>query len=183
MTTTVLVAYATKYGSTQEVAEVVAATLREQGLDAEVRLAREVCTLDGYSAVVLGAALYMGRWHQDARSFLRRHRKALLRIPVAIFALGPLHTAEQETQSSRGQLDRALKPFYWLTPVSIEMFGGAIDPARLHFPFKHLPKGDARDWSAIRAWAALLVKPLLKSDTILSNVKLSTQSKENSLRL
>lgn len=157
MKTTVLVAYATKYGSTREVAEAVAATLREYGLEAEVRPAHEVHSLDSYSAVVLGAALYMSRWHQDARTFLRRHHTALLGLPVAIFALGPLSTAEKEKQGSRAQLDRALKAFYWLTPISIEVFGGVIDPARLHFPFNHMPKGDARDWAAIRAWAALLV--------------------------
>lgn len=157
MTTTVLVAYATKYGSTKEVAEAVAATLREHGLEAEFRPAREVHSLDGYGAVVLGAALYMGRWHQDARTFLRRHHKALLRLPVAIFALGPLSAAEKEKLGSRAQLDRALKAFYWLTPISIDVFGGAIDPTRLHFPFNHMPKGDARNWTAIRDWASLLV--------------------------
>jgi len=157
MTTTTLVAYATKYGSTKEVAEAVAATLRKHGLEVEVRSAREVQALDDYSAVVLGAALYMGRWHRDARAFLRRHHTALLRLPVAIFALGPLSAAEKDRQGSRAQLDRALKASDWLTPLSIEVFGGVIDPAQLHFPFNHMPKGDARDWDAIRAWAALLV--------------------------
>lgn len=159
MTTRVLVVYATKYGSTKEVAEVVAATLRKHGLDADVWPAREVHSLGGYSAVVLGAALYMGRWHQNARTFLRRHRTALLRLPVAIFALGPLSTTEKEKQRSRAQLNRVFKTFDWLTPVSVEVFGGVIDPSRLHFPFNHLPKGDARDWSAIRVWATLLVTP------------------------
>ncbi len=56
MTTTVLVAYATKYGSTQEVAEAIAATLREKGCEVEVRPAGEVRELEGYSTVVLGAA-------------------------------------------------------------------------------------------------------------------------------
>jgi len=73
----VLVAYATRYGSTQEVAEAIGETLREQGLGVEVRPAREVRTLEGYDAVVLGAALYMYRWHKDARRFLSRQRKAL----------------------------------------------------------------------------------------------------------
>jgi menaquinone-dependent protoporphyrinogen oxidase len=157
MTASVLVAYATKYGSTQEVAEAVATTLREHGFQTEVQPAREVSTLDSYSAVVLGAALYMGRWHKDARSFLKRHRTGLAGLPVAIFALGPLTTAEKERQGSRAQLDRELARTSWLAPVSIEVFGGVINPAKLHFPFNHMPAGDARDWTAIRAWASKLV--------------------------
>lgn len=157
MTASVLVAYATKYGSTQEVAEAVAAALRENGLRTEVRPMSEVRKLDGYSAVVLGAALYMGHWHKDASSFLKRHRTGLSGLPVAIFSLGPLTTAEKERQDSRAQLDRELAKASWLAPVSIEVFGGVINPAKLHFPFNHMPAGDARDWTAIRAWACKLV--------------------------
>jgi menaquinone-dependent protoporphyrinogen oxidase len=157
MTTSVLVAYATKYGSTQEVAEAVGAALREHGLQAEVQLASEVRSLDGYSAVVLGAALYMGHWHKDARSFLKRHRATLSGLPVAIFALGPLTTEEKEQQGSRTQLDRELAKASWLAPVSIEVFGGVINPGKLHFPFNHMPAGDARDWAAIRSWSYKLV--------------------------
>jgi menaquinone-dependent protoporphyrinogen oxidase len=157
MTTSVLVAYATKYGSTQEVAEAVGTTLRENGLRTEVRPAREVRTLDGYSAVVLGAALYMGHWHKEASSFLKRHRTGLSGLPIAIFSLGPLTTAEKERQGSLAQLDRELAKASWLAPVSTEVFGGVINPAKLHFPFNHMQAGDARDWTAIRTWASNLV--------------------------
>ncbi|HEV2583932.1 MAG TPA: flavodoxin domain-containing protein [Ktedonobacteraceae bacterium] len=160
MTTTVLVAYATKYGSTREVAEAIAATLSLEGLEVEIQPAREVRSLDGYGAVVLGAALYMGRWHKDARRFLKRHRAALSQRQVAIFALGPLSAAEEDRRGSREQLDRALAQVPWLTPVEVEMFGGMINPAQLHFPFNHMPAGDARDWKAIRAWASKLAAQL-----------------------
>jgi menaquinone-dependent protoporphyrinogen oxidase len=156
MATTVLVTYATKYGSTREVAEAIAATLSAYGLQTEMRPAREVRSLDGYSAVVLGAALYIGRWHKDARRFLKRHRAALSRLPVAIFALGPLSTAEKEWQDARAQLDQTLATASWLAPVAVELFGGVINPAKLRFPFNHMPAGDARDWTAIRAWASEL---------------------------
>ena len=76
----VLVGYATRYGSTQEVAEAVAATLREGGLAVDIRPLREVRTLAGYSAVVLGAPLFMFRWHQDALRFLITHLTQPARI-------------------------------------------------------------------------------------------------------
>jgi menaquinone-dependent protoporphyrinogen oxidase len=166
MSASVLVAYATRYGSTQEVAEAVAATLRECGLAVDIQPMREVRTLARYSAVVLGAPLYMFRWHKDARRFLSRHREALTERPVAVFALGPTHDPydEKEWQDSCAQLDKELAKFPWLTPVALEMFGGKYDPTKLRFPINWLagkePASDLRDWTAIRAWAADL-KPIL----------------------
>jgi len=163
MSDSILVAYATRYGSTQAVAEAVAATLRDSGLEVDLEPMRQVRTLAGYSAVVMGASLYMFRWHKDARRFLSRHRKALTERPVAIFALGPTHDPydEEEWQDSRAQLDKELAKFPWLTPVDLEMFGGKYDPAKLRFPLKLLagkePASDIRDWTAIRAWANDLV--------------------------
>ena len=163
MATTVLVAYATKYGSTQEVAEAIATTLREHGLEVEVRPAHEVRSLKGYDSVVLGAALYMGRWHADARHFLKRYRTVLSSLPVAIFALGPLNAAEKQWHDARAQLNQALAKDPWLTPVNVEMFGGVIDPAKLHFPFNHMPAGDARNWTAIRSFAEKVAAALQRT--------------------
>jgi menaquinone-dependent protoporphyrinogen oxidase len=166
MSSLVLAGYATRYGSTQEVAEAVAATLRECGLEVDIQLMRKVRTLAGYSAVVLGAPLFMFRWHKDALRFLSRHREALTERPVAVFALGPTHDPydEKEWQDSRDQLDKELSKFPWLTPVAFEMFGGKYDPAKLRFPINLLagkePASDLRDWTAIRAWAMDL-KPIL----------------------
>ena len=166
MSSLVLVGYATRYGSTQEVAEAVAATLSECGLAVDIQLMRNVRTLEGYSAVVLGAPLFMFHWHKDALQFLSRHRKALAGRSVAVFALGPTHDPhdEKEWQDSRAQLDKELAKFPWLTPVALEMFGGRYDPAKLRFPINVLagkePASDLRDWTAIRAWAAGL-QPIL----------------------
>jgi menaquinone-dependent protoporphyrinogen oxidase len=162
----VLVAYATRYGSTQEVAEAVAATLRERGLGVDIQPMRKARTLEGYSAVVLGAPLYMFRWHRDALHFLSRHRKALTERPAAIFALGPFHDDEKEWQDARAQLDKELAKFPWLTPVALGVFGGKFDPAKLGFPLnllpalKQMPASDIRDWTAIRAWASDLAVKL-----------------------
>jgi len=143
----------------QEVAEAIAAMLRERGLAVDIQPVREVRSLDQYRAVVLGAALYIGRWHKDARRFLAQYREALLPRPVAIFALGPLHTEEKEFQGSREQLEKELAKFPWLKPVALELFVGKFDPAKLGFPWtvlpalKNMPESSARDWTAIRAWA------------------------------
>ncbi len=162
MSASILVTYATRYGSTQEIAEAIAATLREHGLTADLTPMREVKDLDQYSAVVLGAPLYMFRWHKDALHFLTRHRSALTTRPVAVFALGPFHSEEKEFQEVRKQLDKELAKFPWLTPKTVAIFGGKFDPQKLTFPYslipglKNMPASDARDWTVIRTWASEL---------------------------
>jgi menaquinone-dependent protoporphyrinogen oxidase len=151
---TVLVAYGTKHGSTQEVAESIAATLQAQGCEVALRAANHVEEIDAYDAVVVGGSLYTGRWHPEARRFVKRHRRELAMRPVAVFAMGPRTMAADEAAASRKQLDHALADFPELEPVATEIFGGVVDPKKLHFPLNHLPASDARDWSAIRAWAA-----------------------------
>jgi menaquinone-dependent protoporphyrinogen oxidase len=159
MSASVLVTYATRYGSTQKAAEAIAAALREHGLAVDVQPVREVNTIEGYRTVVLGAPLYMFHWHKDALRFLTRHRAALSTRPVAIFVLGSIHNEEKEYQGAREQLDKELAKFLWLIPTAIAIFGGKFDPQVLTFPYnlipalKKMPASDVRDWVAIRAWA------------------------------
>lgn len=145
--------------------------LRESGLEVDIQPMRKVRTLEGYRAVVLGAPIYIGSLHKDARRFLSQHREALSERPVAVFALGPTHDDEEERQGSRAQLDKELAQFPWLSPVALEMFGGRFDPAKLRFPDNLLaslpasplhnePASDVRDWTTIRAWATAVANVL-----------------------
>jgi len=148
----VLIAYATKHGSTHEVAEFVAAHLADAGVEAHTLPAHCVRSLDEYEAVVLGAPLYMGRWHRDARAFLRRFRSELATRPLGVFALGPLEEMPEQWEGARERLFDALAHVPGVQPVTVEVFGGAIVPETLHFPFSHVAAGDLRDWDAIRSW-------------------------------
>jgi menaquinone-dependent protoporphyrinogen oxidase len=163
---TVLVAFATRYGSTQEVAEAIAAELRGRRHAVEVQRLREVKSLDAYAAIVMGAPLFMFRWHKDAFAFLSRHREALQKRRVAVFALGPVHAPHDETEwtDSQAQLDKELAKVPWFEPDVLAVFGGKYDPARLGFPLKAFagkePASDIRDWSVIRSWAESLPEKL-----------------------
>ncbi len=165
-TRSILLAYATRYGSTQEVAETIADELEQAGLKVELQPMREVTTLDDYAAVVLGAAIYNARLHRDAHQFLMRYEEALGQRATAIFALGPLSASSAAMQNSRRQLDMELAKYPWLRPVALEVFVGKMDPAKLNF-FDRLGARatDNRNWNAIRAWArslaAQLRQPLL----------------------
>jgi len=162
--TKVLVAYATSYGSTQEIAEVISETLRSQGLTVDCEPIRKVKTIEGYSGVVLGAPFYMFHWHKEALHFLSEYREILTdHLPLAIFAGGPFGQVDgKEWQEVREKLDSELAKFPWLTPVSIEIVGGKFDPTKLRFPYnlipalKKIPASDLRDWVKIRTWASSL---------------------------
>ena len=159
MTPSILVAYATIYGSTLEVARSIAETVHGCGMETDIQPAKKVKDIAAYQAVVLGAPLYMFRWHTDALHFLSQQHRVLVNIPTAIFALGPFHNKPDELSSAREQLDKELAKFSWLKPVSVEVFAGKFDPAVLRFPYnlimplKKMPATDERDWEAIHAWA------------------------------
>jgi menaquinone-dependent protoporphyrinogen oxidase len=176
MSATILVTYATRYGSTEEVARVVAETLREHGLTVEVQHVRKVHNVQPYDAVVLGAPLYIGHWHKDAHRFLDKFADELAepspdKLPVAIFALGPLHDDDAEFQGGLQQLHKELEKYPALAPLAIELFGGKYDPERLNLadrvlaslpvsPLHGLESSDVRDWPVIRIWAANLARQI-----------------------
>ena len=149
----VLVAYASKHGTTREVADAIAKTLAERGLDVDLQDAGSVRDITGYEAVVVGGGLYTGKWHGDARHLLKRHRRELAEKRLAVFGMGPDSLEEAKVAESRKQLERALSATPELEPVAVTIFGGALVPESWRFPFNRLPAYDARDWHAIRAWA------------------------------
>ena len=142
----VLLACATKNGSSQEVASAIAASLREHGAQVALLPARAVREpVAGYDLVVLGAPLYSGRWHRDARGFLRRHRRELSGAAVAVFGMGPRNDTEEAWRRSRAQLDRVLVKRGWLDPIAVTVFGGVDPPGR-----GKGPRRDLRNWDRAR---------------------------------
>jgi len=164
MTLRVLVAYATKLGSTREIAEAVGEVIRRSsaGVEVDVVPARDVQDVTPYGAVVLGSALYAAHWRRDANRFVTRYLADLQARPVWLFSSGPL-----DRSADWGRLPVA--PAVELTTEAIgardhRTFGGRlladapVDPQVLA---TH-PVGDFRDWEAIRAWAAGIAEELAR---------------------
>ena len=152
----VLVAYASKHGSTAEIASAIADRLRERGVDADARSVEQIDDAGEPRAVVLGSALYAGSWKKEAVEFAHRHATRIADRPVWLFSSGPLgdHVEDEEEQPRQlAELTELLRP------IEHRIFAGALDRDALGFAERMIvkavkaPDGDFRDWSAIRAWA------------------------------
>ncbi|BAW07677.1 flavodoxin domain-containing protein [Nocardia seriolae] len=168
MKAVILVAYASRYGSTREVATRISEVLRTQGFQVECRPMSTVSSLADYRTVVCGAPFYYGRWPRQARRFLSRFGPELVHRDVAVFGTGRVGD-EQTEQQARAQLDQLLTRYDWLHPFTTAMFGGRWDPESLtgvhrlflHLPaspLRGLPAADLRDWNAIEDWAARIAR-------------------------
>jgi menaquinone-dependent protoporphyrinogen oxidase len=156
MTQRALVAYGTKNGSTAGIAEVIGGALRSHGMEAEVRSAAEVEDVTLYDLVVLGGALYAGRWHGEAVRFARRHRAELLQRSVWLFSSGPLDPSagERDIPPVRG----ARRVMGRLDAREHVTFGGRLEKGAQGRMARMIVDsgrgGDFRDFGVISAWAA-----------------------------
>jgi menaquinone-dependent protoporphyrinogen oxidase len=151
----ILVTAASRHGSTTEIASAIGAALGEAGVEPEVRPMSEVESVDAYDAVVVGSAVYVGKWLDEAKRFVETHREALRRRPVWLFSSGPLgeppKPAEEPVDAepmkeATGALDH-------------RVFAGELAKDRLGFGERAVvrmvraPYGDFRDREAIQGWA------------------------------
>lgn len=163
----VLVAYETAHGSTEEIAEAMAETLRECGAEADVKRCREVRDIAGYDAFIVGAPVWGGNWVKPARAFVRRFEQTLARRPVAYFhSSGAAGDPEQRDEIVRIMNERLPEYAPTVEPVDVAALGGVIDYDRYNFALRMVMKAivgrgggptsgrhDLRDWDVIRAWA------------------------------
>lgn len=163
---TVLVAYASQRGSTAEIAEIVAATLRREGLKVCLEPAGQVRSLEPFDAVVLGNAVYMKRWRGDARDFLKKHRKALRQLPFWVFSSGPVGDPATEGPGW-GEPPKIVEKVEDLGGRGHVVFGGRVPPEPRGTIEKAMAEGiaaeyrDRRDWNEIRAWAKQVAEALV----------------------
>jgi menaquinone-dependent protoporphyrinogen oxidase len=174
----ILVAYATRHGATKGIAERIATTLEQHDLDVTLRPAREVDSIEGYGAFVIGSAAYVGSWLSEATSFVRKHERELVGRPVWLFSSGPTGTQTVDPKGRDMLASAAPKEFRefdrTIRPHGQQVFYGAYDPdaapaglaERMMKGFMRLapaakdalPKGDFRDWPAIEAWAESIAR-------------------------
>jgi menaquinone-dependent protoporphyrinogen oxidase len=165
--TSVLVAYASKHGATEGIAQRIGEQLQAAGLRVDVRPVRAAITVADYDAFVIGSAAYMFHWQKDAVAFVRRNREVLAGRPVWLFSSGPLGTEATDAQGRdvrETAVPREIPEFEAaIAPREHHVFFGALDRSSLGLAEslvfampaarKAIPEGDFRDWREIEAWA------------------------------
>lgn len=159
----VLVAYATKYGATVEIAEKIGEALRQAGLPADVLPAASVSDLSAYQGVVLGSAVYIGQWRKEAVRFLQAYETVLAEKLVWLFSSGPTGEGDPVELVQGWQLPGKLRPIAdRIGARDIAVFHGAVDVTKLNFLEKWMlknvksPTGDFRDSEALKSWATAI---------------------------
>jgi menaquinone-dependent protoporphyrinogen oxidase len=165
----VLVAYATKYGATAEIAEKIGQVLRQAGLRTDVLPTDRVSDLTPYKAVVLGSAVYVGQWRKEAVTFLEANEKTLAERPVWLFSSGPTGEGDPVQLMKGWRFPEAQQPIAdRIQPRDIAFFHGMLHMKKLNLAEKLIVKGikapvsDFRDWDAITSWAAAIADALKK---------------------
>jgi menaquinone-dependent protoporphyrinogen oxidase len=172
MPDSVLIAFATRSGSTGEVAEFMGVSIREAGIVADVMPMQQVISLVG-RAVILGAPLYCGRFPREFHQFVRVHGEALRVSAPWFFVLGPTRNEPADFEAAQKQAMKQFSRYPSFTPAELHVFGGRWDVSILPFPFSLLrrmpgrpvdkiPASDIRDWKEIQEWAigiARKIKP------------------------
>jgi menaquinone-dependent protoporphyrinogen oxidase len=160
---TVLVAVASKYGATFEIAEAIGRGLRERGIVADVEHVEDVDEIVGYDAVVLGSAVYAGRWLQQARKLVDERVGELSALPVWLFSSGPIGSPPKPEPDEAVQIDKIAS---LVDARDHRVFAGQLVKERLSFPERaivrafHAAEGDFRNWEEIDAWAGRIAEAL-----------------------
>lgn len=157
----VLVVYGSKRGGTAEIADAIVEVLLNEGIDADLAAASEIDDIAEYDAVIVGGALYMGRWYRDARKFVERHVAELRARPVWMFSSGPLDDSATEHDIPPTDSVRALQAR--IGAREHVTFGGRLEPDANGLLASALAKkhaGDWREWHVIRDWAHALARQL-----------------------
>ena len=156
----VLIGYASRFGSTRDIAMRIADTIRTHGNEVDVRSVEEISDCDPYDAVVFGSGVYDGSWTAEATALMRRHAAAFAQKPVWLFTVGSFGDRHPIVGGLIKKEPKEIGEFeQTLHPRGYRVFAGVIDldhwPAWGRLLFKALGghAGDNRQWSDIDSWA------------------------------
>ncbi|MDO9538929.1 MAG: flavodoxin domain-containing protein [Methanocalculus sp.] len=167
MTGRILVAYATRAGSTEGIAEVIAEGLRLAGYDAGKARICDAPDPKEYDRIILGGPIYMGSMNEVQR-YCQEHEDALQSRIIGVFAVGMSFAGDDEEKHAQAR-DVLKKAIGQLTPRFSGYFAGMTNPEKLSFfqrtalTVVRTPIGDYRDWKAIKGWTEEIAEYLRRT--------------------
>ena len=157
----ILVTYATRAGSTIEVAAAIGETLAARGFEVDVKSVKEKPSPNRYQAVLVGSAIRMGNWLPEAVEFVKDNQGMLNQMPVALFTIHMLNRGDdKESRANRQAYLKDVRPL--LKPVEEVFFAGRFDLSRLSILDRMISKAvkavdeDCRDWEKIHNWSQVV---------------------------
>jgi menaquinone-dependent protoporphyrinogen oxidase len=164
----VLVSAASEHGSTTEIARVIGDRLADKGLAVDIVPPGVVDSIEDYDAVILGSAVYVGRWLVPARDFVPRFLDALAGRPVWLFSSGPVGDPSRKLVRSMDQDPVDVANIRQVIRVrGHRMFAGKLDPKLLSVPQRVAvmvfrgTRGDFRNWTEVTQWADSIAEALV----------------------
>jgi menaquinone-dependent protoporphyrinogen oxidase len=171
--TRILVAFASKHNSTAEIASYIGQVLRESvNFEVHVRSVDTIVSVASYDAVILGSAVYAGKWQTSAEDFVLSHRIDLAKRYVWLFSSGPLGKGDPKALTNGWEIPETLESaVIYIAPRDVAVFSGKLDPEDLGFVERFItkvvknPSGDFRDWNMIRNWAKRIAETLYAEES------------------
>jgi menaquinone-dependent protoporphyrinogen oxidase len=173
----VLIVYASKNGSTKEIAEKIGQTITDAGVSVDVMPVNDVGDTTPYKAIVIGSAIYIGLWRKEAVKFVLDNEAALSKKPLWIFSSGDTGTDPDQTGFiDNGVLPKKLiEPAARIKPRDIVVFKGYVNMDKVDFISRSIIRkihakeesntdqgiGDYRDWDNITAWAKTIAASII----------------------
>jgi menaquinone-dependent protoporphyrinogen oxidase len=174
----VLIAYVSRSGSTEDVAEAMGVTMESAGVKVDVQPMAKVESISDDTSVVIGTALYGGHFPGEFRRFVKRFQRELGNVHPWIFVLGPTENEGKHFAAAEEQARNELAKYPWLHTADVRVMGGSFDPHHLRLPFpfnlaiklpgnpmRKAPASDLRDWDFIRRWANAIAEHMKKGPT------------------
>jgi menaquinone-dependent protoporphyrinogen oxidase len=164
----VLVCYATRYGSTGEIASIIAGELQKREFEVTLSPLSQVANPGNFDAVVIGSPVYMGKWLAEARDFVSRFRKDLQNLPVAVFTVG--YSFRNRMKADIIPSDDALASIViFFSPRAKGYFAGRVDTDRMSLTDREIillagiTPGDFLNPDEVQQWARELPSRLFGS--------------------